>query len=99
MVRKNNVPDAWDDDWEAQADKLEEEKEPEPPVPMTKAERLAKHAEANKKIWESASVPLVYYCIVAKLIPKSERLQKHSTTLKRATKCLSPRASSLQSKS
>ena len=51
------VPSAWDDDWETAADKAAEEENPpaEQPV-MTKAERLAKHAEANKKLWDSAYV-------------------------------------------
>ncbi len=52
------IPDAWDDDWEAQADKIAQEEEvtPEDQGPMTRAERLAKHEQANKKIWESAYV-------------------------------------------
>lgn len=64
MVKKTPVPDAWDDDWEAQADKLasdasnnskpEAEAEPETQMPQTKAERLARHAETNRKLWESA---------------------------------------------
>jgi len=55
---KDKVPDAWDDDWEAQADRAESEPAPEPepqaPVSMTRAERLAKHAEEQRKLWESA---------------------------------------------
>lgn len=55
------VPDAWDDDWESLADraakeKPEPEKEPEKELPMTRAERLAKHAEAQRKLWEAAYV-------------------------------------------
>jgi hypothetical protein len=57
MAKKAAVPDAWDDDWEAQADKDEESGgvpiEPQE-VKLSKAERLAKHAELNKQIWESA---------------------------------------------
>jgi len=56
---KKSVPDAWDDDWETLADKegQAEEVKPEPPeAPLTKAERLAKHAESNKKLWDSAYV-------------------------------------------
>lgn len=62
MAKKAVVPDAWDDDWESQADKADEAAViapvvvPEQPVKVTKAERLAKHAEANKQIWESAYV-------------------------------------------
>jgi hypothetical protein len=50
------VPSAWDDDWETTADKAEGggEEPPDEGVPMTKKERLAKHAEANKKLWDSA---------------------------------------------
>lgn len=57
MSKKAVVPDAWDDDWEAQADKVDAEAEKakaEEQVKVSKAERLAKHAETNKKIWESA---------------------------------------------
>ncbi|KAI3531779.1 hypothetical protein CSPX01_13971 [Colletotrichum filicis] len=64
MVKKGGaslVPDAWeDDDWESAADKLDAqptEVQPEPHVPMTKAERLAQHAEQNRKLWESADSP------------------------------------------
>ncbi|KAJ3948203.1 uncharacterized protein N0V96_002446 [Colletotrichum fioriniae] len=55
------VPDAWeDDDWESAADKIDAqptEVQPELQVPMTKAERLAQHAEQNRKLWESADSP------------------------------------------
>ncbi|KAK4449341.1 hypothetical protein QBC34DRAFT_96899 [Podospora aff. communis PSN243] len=57
---KNKTPDAWeDDDWEAQADRAENEPEPEPPTPAptTRAKRLAKHAEEQRKLWESAEAP------------------------------------------
>jgi hypothetical protein len=56
MVKKATIPDAWEDDWEAQADKAEQQKVPESdePTSLTKAERFAKHAETNRKLWESA---------------------------------------------
>ncbi|KAG4032477.1 hypothetical protein MFRU_007g03780 [Monilinia fructicola] len=61
MSKKAAVPSAWDDDWESQADAYEStppakgavEEEPK----ISKAERLARHAESNKKIWESAETP------------------------------------------
>lgn len=59
MNKKAAIPDAWDDDWESQADKADAEVENangEEQVKVSKAERLAKHAETNKKIWESAYV-------------------------------------------
>lgn len=60
MGNGNKVPDAWDDDdWEAQADRAAKEVPPtpaarEPPAPLSRAERLAKHAEEQRKLWESA---------------------------------------------
>ncbi|KAK4105602.1 hypothetical protein N658DRAFT_503719 [Parathielavia hyrcaniae] len=54
---KDKIPDAWDDDdWEQLADRAvkEEPPKPEPPKPLTRAERLAKHAEEQRKLWESA---------------------------------------------
>ena len=60
MAKSSKVPDAWDDDdWEAQADRAAQEEplpEPGPQVPLTRAQRLAKHAEAQRKLWESAYV-------------------------------------------
>jgi len=57
MGKKTVVPDAWEDDWESQADKADEAAAvaaAEEQVKTSKAERLAKHAETNKQIWESA---------------------------------------------
>jgi hypothetical protein len=56
MSKKATIPDAWDDDWEAQADKADvaETSKAEEQAKISKAERLARHAETNKKIWESA---------------------------------------------
>ncbi|KAF5025286.1 hypothetical protein F66182_2619 [Fusarium sp. NRRL 66182] len=60
------IPDAWEDDWETQADKAENEPEqPAPQVPLSKAERLAQHAEQNRKLWESADTPQTFYYIEA----------------------------------
>lgn len=62
--KKEEVPDAWDDDWEAQADKTDQEVTsiaPEEPAVASKAERLAKHAEQQKSLWESAYVLLISY--------------------------------------
>lgn len=55
MVNKK-VPDAWEDDWEPQADKaaIEEETARASRAPKTKAERLAEHAELQRKLWTEA---------------------------------------------
>jgi hypothetical protein len=57
MSKKGAVPDAWDDDWESQADKADAAAataKADKDVKITKAERLAKHTETNRKLWESA---------------------------------------------
>ncbi|KAG6041616.1 hypothetical protein E4U41_003227 [Claviceps citrina] len=76
-MKKFAVPDAWDDDWESQADgatKTEEDDETEqgggaslqPAPSLTKAERIMKHAEANRKIWESAdAAPQTFHYLEA----------------------------------
>ncbi|KAI8719072.1 hypothetical protein NCS52_00687600 [Fusarium sp. LHS14.1] len=63
---KAPVPDAWEDDWEAQADKVVNEPEQSAPqATLTKAERLAQHAEQNRKLWESADTPQTFHYIEA----------------------------------
>ncbi|CAI4216345.1 unnamed protein product [Parascedosporium putredinis] len=47
-----HVPNAWDDDdWEVLADRAEKEptSDPQPPVRLTKTERLAQHHESNPR--------------------------------------------------
>lgn len=79
MATQGDAPDAWDDDWETQADQLKPEEElyPDPAQPssqirQTRAERLAQHVEDNKKLWESAcvapSVPILASPAAIKLL-------------------------------
>ena len=60
MGKGNKIPDAWDDDdWEVQADRAAKEDSPVPEpqqTPMTRAERLAKHAKEQRELWNSAYV-------------------------------------------
>ncbi|KAH7170898.1 hypothetical protein EDB81DRAFT_183017 [Dactylonectria macrodidyma] len=68
MGKQTTVPDAWEDDWESQADKAADQnqgppQQPELQAPLTKAERLAQHAEANRKIWESADAPQTFHYV------------------------------------
>lgn len=61
MSGKTAIPDAWDDDWESQADKTDAAAEiakAEEEVKISKAERLARHDASMRKVWESASVCL-----------------------------------------
>jgi len=70
MVKKVDVPDAWDDDWETQADRVdpEEQNAPEPEQKQqqqTKAARLAQHVADNRKLWESAESPETFHFVEA----------------------------------
>ncbi|EHL01248.1 hypothetical protein M7I_2791 [Glarea lozoyensis 74030] len=69
MVNKPVIPDAWDDDWESQADKEEGGvaiATSADVVKVTRAERLAQHAETNKKIWDSAEEPETFHFLAAR---------------------------------
>ncbi|PVH74761.1 hypothetical protein DL98DRAFT_428824 [Cadophora sp. DSE1049] len=70
MNKKAAIPDAWDDDdWNTKADQADaaaEAAKAEEQVKLTKAQRLAQHAEANKKIWQSAEQPEVPFFLVAR---------------------------------
>jgi hypothetical protein len=74
-MKKFSVPDAWDDDWEAQADRAVTEDDEnhhqggvslQAAQPLTKAERITQHEAANRKVWESAYVdptsPPFHHC-------------------------------------
>ncbi|KAI7913242.1 hypothetical protein ACKVWC_004241 [Pyricularia oryzae] len=63
---RNAVPDAWDDDWEpeAAASKTPSTQilrstgsSPDGGVPLTTAERIARHEESNRRLWQSADAP------------------------------------------
>ncbi|OKP12746.1 hypothetical protein PENSUB_1478 [Penicillium subrubescens] len=60
MSAKPEVPDAWDADWESQADKLGDR--PTPPSEkkvsskVSKAQRRAQQAEFNRQLWAEAYV-------------------------------------------
>ncbi|KAG6007846.1 hypothetical protein E4U21_005432 [Claviceps maximensis] len=75
-MKKSAIPDAWDDDWESQADSTGKEENggtgrgAEAPLQsassLTKAERIMKHTEANRKMWESAdAAPQTFHYLEA----------------------------------
>ncbi|KAI9840033.1 MAG: hypothetical protein M1819_000225 [Sarea resinae] len=69
MSKKVAVPDAWDDDWEAQADQHDKFQQAEAETAhekISRAERLAKHAEENKKLWDSAETPQTFHFLEAR---------------------------------
>lgn len=56
MSRAGGVPNAWDDDdWEAQADTSDSKQSQAAPQPnLSRQQRMQQHAEANRRLWESA---------------------------------------------
>ncbi|MCJ1248435.1 hypothetical protein MMC30_005653 [Trapelia coarctata] len=68
MSTKNKVPDAWDDDWVVKADKASSEPSEvaATEVKLTKAERRARQAELNRKLWEEAETPKNPYFVEAR---------------------------------
>ncbi|KAI9878776.1 MAG: hypothetical protein M1830_010578 [Pleopsidium flavum] len=69
MSAKTTVPDAWEDDWETQADRQLEAPREENLLPsgkISKAERRARQAELNKKLWEEAEAPKNFHFLEAR---------------------------------
>lgn len=67
MAKHTSVHDAWEDDWESLADKADAQPDPPAaanPPKISKAERLAKHAEINRQIWQSAYANSRYQSIL-----------------------------------
>ncbi|KAI9674715.1 MAG: hypothetical protein M1817_001619 [Caeruleum heppii] len=84
VMSKKAIPDAWDDDWESQADRLDKSITDESSVKLSKAERLAKHAESNKKLWHSADAPSDFHHLQAREdVPLKSEFKPAVTVLSR----------------
>ncbi|KAL2798457.1 hypothetical protein BJX66DRAFT_47303 [Aspergillus keveii] len=81
--------DAWGDDWESQADKLDTE--PAPPSPekkvsskVTKAQRRAQQAEFNRQLWAEAESPQTFHFLEATSnVPLKQDIKPAVTLLSR----------------
>ncbi|OJJ59551.1 hypothetical protein ASPSYDRAFT_149996 [Aspergillus sydowii CBS 593.65] len=89
MSAKQSMGDAWEDDWESQADKLDAV--PTPPQPekkvsskVTKAQRRAQQMEFNKKLWAEAESPQTFHFYEASSdVPLKEEFKPTVTVLSR----------------
>ncbi|KAI9890728.1 MAG: hypothetical protein M1814_003658 [Vezdaea aestivalis] len=64
MGINDKQPSAWDDDWEAEADKIVQVPKAAPPGEIqrpSRTERLEKHAESNRQLWQSADKPETFH--------------------------------------
>lgn len=86
MSKKSAVPDAWDDEWEAAVDKQDDalqEGKPAEEAKISKAERRAKHAELNKKLWDSAENTERMHFLEAQDVPLKSAFKPGVTVLSR----------------
>ncbi|KAI1006903.1 hypothetical protein K3495_g1311 [Podosphaera aphanis] len=86
MSKKAAIPDAWDDEWESLVDEgpraALDQVAAEPT--LTKAERLAQHAETNKRIWRSAEeAGTFHYLTVHDNVPLKSDFKPALTLLSR----------------
>ncbi|KAI9369179.1 hypothetical protein BJX61DRAFT_173716 [Aspergillus egyptiacus] len=93
-------PDAWEDDWESQADKLDAEPTPPPPEKkvsskVTKAQRRAQQLEFNRQLWAEAEQPQTFHFYEATSnVPLKQDFKPAVTVLSRNPQIASRQASS-----
>ncbi|KAJ5570119.1 uncharacterized protein N7459_009549 [Penicillium hispanicum] len=88
MSAKTEVPDAWDDDWESQADKLGNHPTPPPEKKVsskvTKAQRRAQQAEFNRQLWAEAESPQAFHYVEVRAdVPLKQDFKPTVTLLSR----------------
>ncbi|KAL4932189.1 uncharacterized protein BDV17DRAFT_255093 [Aspergillus undulatus] len=86
---KQPMGDAWEDDWESQADKLDSEPTPPPPEKkmsskVTKAQRRAQQLEFNRQLWAEAESPQTFHFYEATSdVPLKQEFKPTVTVLSR----------------
>ncbi|KAL4958422.1 hypothetical protein BDW69DRAFT_47208 [Aspergillus filifer] len=86
---KASMGDAWEDDWESQADKLDSEPTPPPPEKkvsskVTKAQRRAQQMEFNRQLWAEAESPQTFHFYEATSdVPLKQEFKPTVTVLSR----------------
>ncbi|KAE8146066.1 hypothetical protein BDV25DRAFT_56623 [Aspergillus avenaceus] len=82
-------PDAWEEDWESQADKLASDPTPPPPEKkvsskVTKAQRRAQQAEFNRQLWAEAETPQTFHFLESRSnVPLKQDFKPTVTLLSR----------------
>ncbi|KAL1957817.1 hypothetical protein VTO42DRAFT_5535 [Malbranchea cinnamomea] len=88
-TQPSHVPDAWDDNWEAIADRQSQTPDPQPekkvPARVTKAQRRAQQAEFNRQLWAEAEAAQTYHFLEtrAATIPLKSEYKPPVTVLSR----------------
>ncbi|KAJ5088434.1 hypothetical protein N7456_012050 [Penicillium angulare] len=99
MSAKPEVPDAWDAEWESQADTLGNG--PTPPTEkkvsskVTKAQRRAQQAEFNRQLWAEAETPQTFHFVEARSeVPLKQDFKPAVTLLSRRPQNVNRQSSS-----
>ncbi|GIK03189.1 hypothetical protein Aspvir_007258 [Aspergillus viridinutans] len=92
-------PDAWEDDWETQADKLADDPTPPPEKKVsskvTKAQRRAQQAEFNRQLWAEAEAPQTFHFLEARSdVPLKQDFKPAVTVLSRTPQLMTRQSSS-----
>ncbi|KAJ6089681.1 hypothetical protein N7467_004897 [Penicillium canescens] len=92
------VPDAWEDSWENQVDKLDSTSTPpEKKVSskVTKAQRRAQQAEFNRQLWAEAESPETFHFVEARAeVPLKQDFKPAVTLLSRKPQLVTRQTSS-----
>ncbi|PYH99072.1 hypothetical protein BO71DRAFT_405630 [Aspergillus ellipticus CBS 707.79] len=93
-------PDAWEEDWEKQADTLAGEPAPPPPEKkvsskVTKAQRRAQQAEFNRQLWAEADTPQTFHFLESRSeVPLRQEFKPAVTLLSRNPQLITRQSSS-----
>ncbi|TQB72719.1 hypothetical protein MPDQ_006512 [Monascus purpureus] len=100
-AKSSTIPDAWDDDWEKQADHAPPEETTAPPPgkkvssKVTKAQRRAQQAEFNRQLWAEAESPQAFHFLETRSnVPLKQDIKPAVTLLSRKPQIASRQSSS-----
>ncbi|KAJ5709667.1 hypothetical protein N7493_009958 [Penicillium malachiteum] len=96
----SQVRDAWDDDWESQADTLGTKPTPPPEKKVSskvsKAQRRAQQAEFNRQLWAEAETPQTFHFVEARSdVPLKQDFKPTVTLLSRRPQVATRQSSGL----
>ncbi|KAJ5190843.1 uncharacterized protein N7498_009828 [Penicillium cinerascens] len=89
MSANAEIPNAWEDDWESQADILATKPTTEPEKKIsskvTKAQRRAQQAEFNRQLWAEAETPQTFHFVETRseVVPLKQDIKPAVTLLSR----------------
>ncbi|KAI3011547.1 hypothetical protein CBS147346_1106 [Aspergillus niger] len=104
-AKPSSGPDAWEEDWESQADSFAVESAPPPQEKkvsskVTKAQRRAQQAEFNRQLWAEAESPQTFHYLEARSnVPLKQEFKPTVTVLSRNPQIATRQSSSVDAAS